>query len=99
MFHINTSGSLKAVKGNAYQWYAAQIIVWEIMVGERNADGSYRGVTTSGATSVYNALNWYNATTKSNVKTYYDSYSQTLETWGRFLVLLQRVKVLRKHMK
>ena len=61
----NTSGSLKAVKGNAYQWYAAQIIVWEIMVGERKADGSYRGVTTSGATSVYNALNWDNATTKS----------------------------------
>ena len=79
----NTSGSLKSVKGNAYQWYAAQIIVWEIMVGERNADGSYRGVTTSGATSVYNALNWNNATTKSNVKTYYDSYSQTLETWGQ----------------
>lgn len=78
----NTSGSLKSVKGNAYQWYAAQIIVWEIMVGERNADGSYRGVTTSGATSVYNALNWSDSTTRSNVKTYYDSYSETLETWS-----------------
>ena len=79
----NTSGSLKSVKGNAYQWYAAQIIVWEIMVGERNADGSYRGVTTSGATSVYNALNWSNSTTRSNVKRYYDSYSETLETWSQ----------------
>ena len=79
----NTSGSLKSVKGNAYQWYAAQIIVWEIMVGERNADGSYRGVTTSGATSVYNALNWSDSTTKSNVKRYYDSYSETLETWSQ----------------
>lgn len=79
----NTSGSLKAVKGNAYQWYAAQIIVWEIMVGERKADGSYRGVTTSGATSVYNALNWGNAATKSNVKKYYDSYSETLASWSK----------------
>ena len=79
----NTSGSLKSVKGNAYQWYAAQIIVWEIMVGERNADGSYRGVTISGATSVYNALNWSNSTTRSNVKRYYDSYSETLETWSQ----------------
>lgn len=79
----HTNGSLKAVNGNAYQWYAAQIIVWEIMVGERNADGSYRGVTTSGATSVYNSLNWSNSTTKSNVKTYYDSYSQILKTWGQ----------------
>ena len=79
----NTSGSLKAVKGNAYQWYAAQIIVWEIMVGERKADGSYRGVTTSGATSVYNALNWSNSTTKSNVKKYYDSYSETLISWSK----------------
>ena len=79
----NTSGSLKSVKGNAYQWYAAQLIVWEIMVGERNADGSYRGVTTSGATSVYNALNWSDSTTKSNVKRYYDSYSETLETWSQ----------------
>ena len=79
----NTSGSLKAVKGNAYQWYAAQIIVWEIMVGERKADGGYRGVTTSGATSVYNALNWSNSTTKSNVKKYYDSYSETLISWSK----------------
>lgn len=79
----NTSGSLKAVKGNAYQWYAAQIIVWEIMVGERKADGNYRGVTTSGATSVYNALNWGNAATKSNVKKYYDSYSETLISWSK----------------
>ena len=79
----NTSGSLKSVKGNAYQWYAVQLIVWEIMVGERNADGSYRGVTTSGATSVYNALNWSDSTTKSNVKRYYDSYSETLETWSQ----------------
>ncbi len=79
----NNSGSLKGVKGNTYQWMAAQIIVWEIMVGERNADGSYRGVTTSGATSVFNGFNWDNSTVKNNVKKYYDDYSNKLINWAK----------------
>ncbi len=80
---FNNSGSLKKVKGNAYQWLAAQIIVWEIMVGERYANGGYRGVTTSGATSTYDSFEWKDTTTQSKVKSYYDSYSETLVSWGK----------------
>ncbi len=80
----SSSGS-KIIKnaGNAYQWFAAQIIVWEIMVGERNADGTYKGVTRSGATSVWDALDWCDSTVKSTVKSYYDSYSSTIIAWGK----------------
>ena len=77
----NNSGSLKGVKGNTYQWMAAQIIVWEIMVGERNADGSYRGVTTSGATSVsvsYTHLNDFKNERKFSFKTFFFSFG-----WSR----------------
>lgn len=69
--------------GNVYQWFAAQIIVWEIMVGERNADGTYKGVTRSGATSVWDALDWVDSNVKASVESYYDLYSSTIIAWGK----------------
>ena len=76
----NTSGSIKAVKGNAYQWLAAQIITWEIMVGERNADGTHREVSRSGAVSVIDGFNW-DSDVKTKVMSYYNDYSKTLIQW------------------
>ena len=80
--YLDASGYSKSVKGNAYAWFAGQLIVWEIMVGERNAKGEHVAPTRSGAVSIVNSYNW-DTQVKSNVMKYYNTYSSTLSKWDK----------------
>lgn len=70
------------VKGNSYQWLAAQIIVWEIMAGERDEDGN-RVAVKKGITATRNAFTWSDKAVKKKVMNYYNTYSDQLISWGK----------------